>query len=56
MKDSTSWAEASKFYEWVRAMDDMKDFGLWSRGSRRNEQLKVIDDIWMTQDPVNLGL
>ena len=26
-------------------MDDMKDFGLWSLGSKSNEQLKVIDDL-----------
>ena len=44
-KKSASWTQASKCYEKVRAMDDIKDFGLWTRGSRRNEQLRVMDDM-----------
>ena len=48
----------------VRAMDDMKDFGLWALGFRRNEQLKAMDDMndsrsyqFMPLDVVNcLGL
>ena len=30
MSDSTSWAEASKYYEQLKVVDDMHDFGLWA--------------------------
>ena len=45
MKKSTSWAQASECYERVKAMDDIKHFRLWTQGFRRNEQLKVMDDM-----------
>ena len=45
MNDSESWAQASRFYEQLKAVVDMKDSELWVQGSRSYAQLKVIDDM-----------
>ena len=39
----------------VRAMNDMIDFGLWAQAleAMKKSELWMI---WMTQDPINLGL
>ena len=34
MNDFGSWAQASRFYEQLKAMVDMKYYELWVQGSR----------------------
>ena len=36
---------ATKFYEQIRVMVDMKGFESWAQGSRSYEKLKVVDDM-----------
>ena len=43
--DSRLWAQGSRFYELLKANDDMKDSRLWAQGSKFYEQLIVVDDI-----------
>ena len=45
MKDSGSWAQASKLYEQLKVMVDMKETESWVQGSRSYAQLKVVDDM-----------
>ena len=45
MNDSSSYAQGSRCFEELRAMDDMNEFGSWAQGSKCNEQLSVVDDM-----------
>ena len=38
MNDSKLWAQAFKFYEHLKNVDDMNDFGSWAEGSKCYEQ------------------
>ena len=39
------WVMASRFYEELRVVADMKGFGFCTQGSRSYEQLKVMDNM-----------
>ena len=38
------WAQTSKCYEWLKALENMNDSWSWSLGSKHYEHLKVMDD------------
>ena len=40
-----SWAQALRYYELLKAMDDMKDTTSWIEASKWYEHLKVVDDM-----------
>ena len=44
MNDSSSWDQASRFYEQLKVVIDKKDYELWAYGSKCYAQLKTIDD------------
>ena len=39
------WAQALRYYEPLKAMDDMNDSASWIEAFRCYEQLKVVDDM-----------
>ena len=41
MNDSSSWAQASKYYDQLWPIVDLKDSWSWGQDSRCYEQLKV---------------
>ena len=45
MNDSSSWDQASRFYEQLKAMIDKKDSKLWGQGFRCYEHLRAIIDM-----------
>ena len=43
MNDSRSWAQGSKWKEWLWVMDDVNESRLWAQGSKWKEWLRVMD-------------
>ena len=45
MNYSISLAQASKFYEWIRFVDEMNDSKSWAQDTRGDEQFMVVVDM-----------
>ena len=45
MKDFGSWAQSSRYYEYLKVVVDMNYFELWAQGSRFYELPTVVDEI-----------
>ena len=45
MKDSRLWAQGSRFYEQLKVVGEINNFGSWSQAYRCYEQLFTVVDM-----------